>query len=96
MGGGGGAISLPVICESLRAHGMADDMTCALVEKGTTRQQRVVTSTLALLPQRLQQLEVSSPSLFIVGRVVQLADKLSWYSTDRADSPDDSFGDSGA
>ncbi len=91
-----GLSSLPVICESLRAHGMADDMTCALVEKGTTRQQRVVISTLALLPQRLQQLEVSSPSLFIVGRVVQLADKLSWYSTDRADSPDDSFGDSGA
>ena len=91
-----GLSSLAVICESLRAHGMADDMTCALVEKGTTRQQRVVTSTLALLPQRLQQLELSSPSLFIVGRVVQLADKLSWYSTDRIDSPGDRFGDSGA
>jgi uroporphyrin-III C-methyltransferase/precorrin-2 dehydrogenase/sirohydrochlorin ferrochelatase len=81
-----GLSSLPVICESLRAHGMADDMNVALVEKGTTREQRVLVSTVAELPQRLQQLEVSSPSLFIVGRVVQLADKLQWYATGSADS----------
>jgi uroporphyrin-III C-methyltransferase/precorrin-2 dehydrogenase/sirohydrochlorin ferrochelatase len=74
-----GLSSLPVICEALRAHGMADDMDVALVEKGTTREQRVLVSTLAELPARLQQLEVSSPSLFIVGRVVRLADKLHWY-----------------
>jgi uroporphyrin-III C-methyltransferase/precorrin-2 dehydrogenase/sirohydrochlorin ferrochelatase len=82
-----GLSSLPVICESLRAHGMADDMNVALVEKGTTREQRVLISTLVELPQRLQQLDVSSPSLFIVGRVVQLADKLQWYATGAADSP---------
>lgn len=74
-----GLTSLPVICESLRAHGMDDDMNVALVEKGTTREQRVLVSTLAELPGRLLQLDVSSPSLFIVGRVVQLADKLRWY-----------------
>ncbi len=85
-----GLSSLPVICESLRSHGMADDMTVALVEKGTTREQRVVTSTLAQLPQRLQQLKVSSPSLFIVGRVVQLADKLSWYPAGDVNNPDKS------
>ena len=75
-----GLSSLPVICESLRAHGMADDMNVALVEKGTTREQRVLVSTLLELPPRLLQLEVSSPSLFIVGRVVQLADQLQWYN----------------
>jgi len=80
-----GLSSLPVICESLRAHGMADDMNVALVEKGTTRAQRVIVSTLVELPERLQQLDVSSPSLFIVGRVVQLADKLQWYATGATD-----------
>jgi uroporphyrin-III C-methyltransferase/precorrin-2 dehydrogenase/sirohydrochlorin ferrochelatase len=75
-----GLSSLPVICASLREHGMADDMNVALVEKGTTREQRVLVSTLAELPERLQQLELSSPSLFIVGRVVQLAEKLRWYA----------------
>ena len=83
-----GLSSLPVICESLRAHGMADDMNVALVEKGTTREQRVLVSTLAELPAQLQQLDVSSPSLFIVGRVVQLADKLRWYApVQAADAP---------
>jgi uroporphyrin-III C-methyltransferase/precorrin-2 dehydrogenase/sirohydrochlorin ferrochelatase len=79
-----GLSSLPVICNSLRAHGMADDMDVALVEKGTTREQRVLVSTLAELPDLLQQLDVSSPSLFIVGRVVQLADKLRWYDPPQA------------
>lgn len=76
-----GLSSLPVICESLRAHGMSADMNVALVEKGTTRAQRVLASTLEQLPQELLQQEVSSPSLFIVGRVVQLADKLHWYQS---------------
>jgi len=79
-----GLSSLPVICESLRAHGMAGDMNVALVEKGTTREQRVLVSTLAELPGELLRLEVSSPSLFIVGRVVQLADKLRWYTPRQA------------
>ena len=83
-----GLSSLPVICDSLRAHGMADDMNVALVEKGTTREQRVLVSTLAELPARLRELEVSSPSLFIVGRVVQLADKLRWYEPARPPAGD--------
>ena len=83
-----GLSSLPVICESLRAHGMAADMDVALVEKGTTREQRVLISTLADLPQRLQQQEVSSPSLFIVGRVVRLAEKLHWYKATSPQSTD--------
>ncbi|MEM7564888.1 MAG: siroheme synthase CysG [Pseudomonadota bacterium] len=77
-----GLASLPVICASLVEHGMPDDMQVALVEKGTTREQRVVVSTLSALPRRLERMEVSSPSLFIVGRVVQLADKLKWYQLD--------------
>jgi uroporphyrin-III C-methyltransferase/precorrin-2 dehydrogenase/sirohydrochlorin ferrochelatase len=89
-----GLSSLSVICESLRAHGMADDMNVALVEKGTTREQRVLVSTLLELPTRLLQLDVSSPSLFIVGRVVQLADKLQWYNTSPAQLPDSEAGES--
>jgi uroporphyrin-III C-methyltransferase/precorrin-2 dehydrogenase/sirohydrochlorin ferrochelatase len=77
-----GLASLPVICASLIEHGMPDDMQVALIEKGTTRDQRVMVSTLKALPRRLDLDEVASPSLFIVGRVVQLADKLRWYQLD--------------
>ena len=43
------------------------------------REQRVLISTLDALPARLEEVEIASPSLCIVGRVVQLADKLQWY-----------------
>lgn len=74
-----GLRGLPIICESLIKHGMADSMPVALVEKGTTQSQRVLISTLKDLSEKLQQQEVSSPSLFIVGQVVNLANKLEWF-----------------
>ena len=74
-----GLKTMPTICANLIAHGMPEDMPIALVEKGTTREQRVLISTLQQLPVRLESIKVSSPSLCIVGRVVQLADKLHWY-----------------
>lgn len=77
-----GLNSLPIICASLIKHGMDSDTPIALVEKGTTREQRVMVSTLQQLPRRLEETQVSSPSLCIVGQVVQLAEKLQWYQLD--------------
>ena len=74
-----GLKGLPIICESLEGHGMSSDTPVALVEKGTTLDQRVMISTLGELPQRLEREQVSSPSLFIVGQVVSLANKLDWF-----------------
>ncbi|MDF7758421.1 siroheme synthase CysG [Kosakonia cowanii] len=59
------------------AHGMQADMPVALVENGTSVQQRVVSGTLSQLGELAQQ--VKSPSLIIVGRVVALRDKLKWF-----------------
>jgi uroporphyrin-III C-methyltransferase/precorrin-2 dehydrogenase/sirohydrochlorin ferrochelatase len=74
-----GLKSLPDICQQLIAHGQRGDMPCALVEKGTTCEQRVLVATLATLPKRLTAHDAQSPSLFIVGDVVSLAGKLGWY-----------------
>lgn len=65
------------IQEQLIAHGMQADMPVALVENGTSVQQRVVSGTLSQLGELSQQ--VKSPSLIIVGRVVALRDKLKWF-----------------
>ncbi|MGF6566089.1 siroheme synthase CysG [Kosakonia cowanii] len=65
------------IQEQLIAHGMQADMPVALVENGTSVQQRVVSGTLSQLGELAQQ--VKSPSLIIVGRVVALRDKLKWF-----------------
>lgn len=74
-----GLKSLPVICSALIENGMDATTSVALVEKGTTQQQRVLVETLTSLPEVLKQESISSPSLFIVGDVVKLAKKLSWF-----------------
>lgn len=74
-----GLVGLPGICQELIAHGRAADTPAALVQQGTTQNQRVFTGTLASLPQLVAEHEVHAPTLVIVGEVVKLRDKLAWF-----------------
>ena len=74
-----GLVGLAGICEQLIVHGRAADTPAALVQQGTTQNQRVFTGTLATLPQLVAEHEVHAPTLVIVGEVVQLRDKLAWF-----------------
>jgi uroporphyrin-III C-methyltransferase/precorrin-2 dehydrogenase/sirohydrochlorin ferrochelatase len=74
-----GLVGLPLICRELISHGRAADTPAALVQQGTTPQQRVFTGTLADLPQLVSRHEVHAPTLVIVGEVVRLRDKLAWF-----------------
>ncbi|RUQ34204.1 MAG: uroporphyrinogen-III C-methyltransferase [Candidatus Competibacteraceae bacterium] len=74
-----GLKSVGQICQKLREHGVADVMPAALIEQGTTLQQRVYTGTVADLPERLQSTGVRSPALLIVGEVVKLRPQLAWF-----------------
>ncbi|MEW5511276.1 siroheme synthase CysG [Pseudomonas shirazica] len=74
-----GLVGLPTICAELIRHGRAASTPAALVQQGTTRNQRVFTGTLADLPDLVAQHEVHAPTLVIVGEVVRLRDKLAWF-----------------
>ncbi len=74
-----GLKALPIVCEQLLAAGMTPDMPAALVEEGTTAQQRVIVGTVRDLPQRAQAAAVTGASLSIIGTVVTLRDKLNWF-----------------
>lgn len=74
-----GLKSLPFISEGLISHGMDENMPAALVEKGTTKDQKVWVSTLADINSLAAKNTIESPTLLIVGKVVTLADKLSWF-----------------
>jgi uroporphyrin-III C-methyltransferase len=74
-----GLNTLSVICQSLIDNGMDESMPIALVEKGTTASQRLFTSTLADIPDKVADEQIESPSLIIVGHVVGLSDKLQWF-----------------
>jgi uroporphyrin-III C-methyltransferase/precorrin-2 dehydrogenase/sirohydrochlorin ferrochelatase len=74
-----GLIGLPIICSELIKHGRSADTPAALIQQGTTSNQRVFTGTLANLPQLVAEHEVHAPTLVIVGEVVTLRDKLKWF-----------------
>ena len=74
-----GLKGLPIISRELQAHGMPADTPAALVQQGTTHQQRVFTGTIASLPEIVQRERPKPPTLIIVGDVVQLQEKLSWF-----------------
>jgi len=75
-----GLVGLHAICTQLIAHGRDPGTAIALVEKGTTPQQRVITGTLLTLPDIVDTMEVHAPTLLIVGEVVRLHDSLSWFN----------------
>jgi len=74
-----GLIGLPIICSELVKHGRSANTPAALIQQGTTTNQRVFTGTLANLPQLVAEHEVHAPTLVIVGEVVTLRDKLAWF-----------------
>lgn len=74
-----GLVGLPDICAQLIRHGRAAGTPVALIEKGTTRHQRVITGTLRDLPERVASADIKAPTLIIVGEVVQLRGQLGWF-----------------
>ena len=74
-----GLQGLSAICRGLQANGMRSEMPIALIEQGTTPNQRTLTGTLATMEELVAGHEVHAPTLIIVGEVVQLHQKLSWW-----------------
>ena len=72
--------ALSEIAHQLIKHGMSADMPAAVIEKGTSSQQKVITGTLETLPDLVLALNLKSPSLIIVGQVVALNKRLQWFS----------------
>lgn len=73
-----GLSSLPEISRNLIEQGLSADTLAAAISKGTTEDQRQCVSTLAELPLMVNDLDLPSPVLLVVGKVVGLADVLNW------------------
>jgi len=78
-----GLTGIHVISEQLMAHGLPADTSAALVEQGTTRNQRVHIGTVETLPQLVKDSGVRAPTLTIVGNVVDLHEKLHWFKPEK-------------
>ncbi len=71
---GVGAMSRQLI-----AHGLPATTPVALVQQGTTQNQRVVVTELADLEPAVRRSDIKPPTIIIVGEVVRLHEKLHWF-----------------
>jgi len=74
-----GLHALPALCDGLVAHGLPSETPAAIVQQGTTREQRVITGTLRTLPDLAAAAMLTPPTLIIVGEVVRLRERLAWF-----------------
>ena len=77
-----GLLGLTVLCQQLINHGLLSETPAAIIQQGTTQNQKVVTGTLNTLPELAKANNLKAPTLIIVGQVVQLHAKLAWFNPD--------------
>ena len=80
-----GLVSIDIICSELVINGLDKNTPCALVQQGTTNTQKEFISTLKDMPKLVQTKKPKAPTIFIIGGVVSLRDKLKWYTANVED-----------
>ena len=74
-----GVKGMDVLARELIAHGMDENTPAAIVQQGTTPDQRVYVSILEEIPVLVEQQDIKPPSMVIIGEVVRLREKLDWF-----------------
>ena len=72
-----GLHNLPKISKKLMEIGKPADYPCAVISKGTTKDQQVVVGTLADITKKAK--DMPTPALIVVGKVVELRSQLKWF-----------------
>ena len=72
-----GLKNLPKIAQKLIEIGKEPSLPCAVIESGTTMNQKVIVAPLSEIAHKAK--EVQSPAVIVVGKVVTLRDQLAWF-----------------
>lgn len=75
-----GMEQLPYILYNLLKAGMRKNTQVAIIENGTTKEQRVIKSTLSNILKKAQEEKIKPPAIIIIGNVVSLHEKISWFN----------------
>ncbi len=75
-----GVMGLEALCRELIERGMSEQMPAALIQQGTTHKQKVYIGNLGTLPDFPKQNDIKPPTMIIIGEVVKLHEKLSWFN----------------
>ena len=81
-----GLKNLRPITAALIAGGRAPETPAAVVSQGTTPRQRTVLGTLATIAARVEETQLPTPAVTVIGDVVNLREKLAWFERPRGKS----------
>ena len=73
-----GLSRLEIICEKLISGGLEKKTPVAVIQNGTTTEHRMIKGNLLNISKRVEQARVKPPSIIIIGKVVDLSDKIGW------------------
>lgn len=73
-----GVSTVEEICYGLLQAGMDKHMPAAMLEQGTTSNQKRVVATVSTLTEQVKEMGLKSPAVLIVGRVCQLEQQFAW------------------
>jgi len=76
--------NIELICNQLIEAGLDMATPAAAIQNGTTANQQRVLSTLYMLPADTRKAMLQAPVIFVIGKVVSLANTLDWFTTDQA------------
>ena len=71
-----GLSRLEIICEKLISGGLEKKTPVAVIQNGTTDEHRMIKGNLLNISKKVEQARVKPPSIIIIGKVVDLSDKI--------------------
>jgi len=82
-----GLANLDRICNKLIEAGLSADTPAAVIENGTTSEQRQCIASLAELPEQVLRYNMKAPVMIVIGQVVSLAGQLDWFIASSSSQP---------
>ncbi|WP_173917405.1 uroporphyrinogen-III C-methyltransferase [Halobacillus sp. Marseille-Q1614] len=72
-----GVSNLPYICKQLMENGKNSDTPVAVIQQGTTTEERVVTGKISNIVSVVEKEEIQNPAMIVIGEVVRFREKIS-------------------
>ena len=73
-----GLSRLEIISKKLISGGLDKNTPVAVIQNGTTDEHRLIKGTLSNISKKVKEAKIKPPAIIIVGKVVNLSDKIGW------------------
>lgn len=83
--------NLPMVVSRLIGAGRTHDTPVAVIRWATTARQQTLVTTLGMVSQDVQALDLQPPAIIVIGDVVNYRETLAWFGDETLKRPDSAF-----